>query len=73
MELPQPGIEPVLPELEGESLNHWATREVPTKVFYPQTTCMDITGQGKEKCLSKCTFPGPQRLTKSTGAWNLLF
>ena len=28
-ELPQPGVEPVPPALEGWSPNHWATREVP--------------------------------------------
>ena len=26
---PRPGIEPVPPELEAWSLNHWTTREVP--------------------------------------------
>ena len=25
---PQPGIEPVLPVLEVQNLNHWTTREV---------------------------------------------
>ena len=27
--VPQPGIEPVPPALEAQSLNHWTTREVP--------------------------------------------
>ena len=29
-ELPQPGIEPVPPAVEVQSLNHWTTREVPS-------------------------------------------
>ena len=32
---PQPGIEPELPELEMQSLNHWTAREVPCGSFYP--------------------------------------
>ena len=31
---PQPGIEPVPPEVEARSLNHWTTREVPEFCFY---------------------------------------
>ena len=27
--VPQPGIEPVSPAVEAQSLNHWSTREVP--------------------------------------------
>ena len=27
--VPQPGIEPVTPAVEGQSLNHWTAREVP--------------------------------------------
>ena len=27
--VPQPGIEPVLPALEAQNLNHWTAREVP--------------------------------------------
>ena len=27
--IPRPGIEPELPALEKQSLNHWTTREVP--------------------------------------------
>ena len=26
---PRPGIEPAPPALEGKSLNHWTTREIP--------------------------------------------
>ena len=26
--IPQSGVEPVLPALEAQSLNHWTTREV---------------------------------------------
>ena len=29
MELPQPGIEPLPPTVEAQSLNHWTTRDVP--------------------------------------------
>ena len=41
VELPQPGIEPVPPAVEAQSLNHWTTREVPIPLFkntleYPQ-------------------------------------
>ena len=31
--VPQPGIEPGSPTLGAQSLSHWATREVPEKVF----------------------------------------
>ena len=31
--VPQPGIEPTTPALEGGFLNHWTTREVPTLRF----------------------------------------
>ena len=31
--VPQPGIEPVPPALEVQSLNHWTAREVPTSTF----------------------------------------
>ena len=31
--VPQPGIEPVPPALEMQSLNHWTTREVPVQFF----------------------------------------
>ena len=27
--VPQPGIEPMPPEVEAQSLNHWTAREVP--------------------------------------------
>ena len=27
--VPQPGIEPVSPELQAENLNNWTTKEVP--------------------------------------------
>ena len=30
----QPGIEPVPPALEAQSLNHWTTREVPMSVLF---------------------------------------
>ena len=29
-DIPQPGIEPMLPALGAYSLNHWTAREVPT-------------------------------------------
>ena len=32
--VPRPGIKPVPPALEAQSLNHWATREVPDYHFY---------------------------------------
>ena len=32
--VPQPGIEPVPPELEVQSLNPWTAREVPPRVFF---------------------------------------
>ena len=28
---PQPGIKPVAPAVEAQSLNHWTAREVPAK------------------------------------------
>ena len=31
--VPQPGIEPVSPVMEGQCLNHWTTREVPALSF----------------------------------------
>ena len=31
--VPQPGIEPVPPAVEAQSLNPWTTREVPGKVL----------------------------------------
>ena len=32
--VPWPGIEPRLPTVEAQSLNHWTTREVPvTRIF----------------------------------------
>ena len=31
--VPQPGIEPVPPALEAQSLNHWTAREVPIVSF----------------------------------------
>ena len=36
--VPQPGIELVPPELEAQSLNHWATREVPLAAIYSACT-----------------------------------
>ena len=33
MLVPHPGIEPVPPEVETQILNHWATKEVPTKII----------------------------------------
>ena len=32
--VPQPGIEPLSPALEVQSLNHWTSREVPLFLFY---------------------------------------
>ena len=32
--IPQPGIEPVPPAVEGRRLNHWTPREVPRLTFY---------------------------------------
>ena len=44
--VPCPGIEPMLPELEAWSLNHWTTREVPSSyilyivlIFYSVSDC----------------------------------
>ena len=31
--IPQPGMEPVIPAWEMQSLNHWTTREVPKSKF----------------------------------------
>ena len=31
--IPQPGIEPVSPVMEGQCLNHWTTREAPALSF----------------------------------------
>ena len=33
MFFPRPGIEPMTPEVEARSLNHWTTREFPTRTF----------------------------------------
>ena len=30
----QPGIEPMLPAVEVQSLNHWTAREVPNVLFF---------------------------------------
>ena len=30
----QPGMEPVLPAVEAQSLNHWTSREVPNSIFF---------------------------------------
>ena len=32
--VPQPGIEPVPPVVEVQSLNHWTAKEVPEDDFY---------------------------------------
>ena len=32
--VPQPGIKPVPPALEAQSLNHWTTREVPNFLLW---------------------------------------
>ena len=32
--VPQPGIEPVPPELEAQRLNPWTAREIPPRVFF---------------------------------------
>ena len=34
--VPQPGIEPLTPAVEAQSLNHWTAREVPVGTFKPQ-------------------------------------
>ena len=31
--VPRPGIEPVPPAMEAQSLNHWTTREYPTFIY----------------------------------------
>ena len=31
--VPQPGIEPMAPALDAQSLNQWSTREVPSFFF----------------------------------------
>ena len=36
--VPQPGIEPLLPATEAQSLNHWTTREVPHGEFLNDLT-----------------------------------
>ena len=32
--VPRPGMEPALPALEAQSLNHWTAREVPVLLFF---------------------------------------
>ena len=32
--VPQPGTEPVPPELEAQSLNHWMAKEVPIMILF---------------------------------------
>ena len=32
--VPQPGIKPMSPAMEAQSLNHWTTREVPHLLFF---------------------------------------
>ena len=34
--VPRPGIEPMPPAVEAQSLNHWTTREVPGSPLYYQ-------------------------------------
>ena len=41
VELPRPGIEPVSPAVEGQSLNHWTTREVLFSVLL-NMVCLDF-------------------------------
>ena len=36
VEFPWLGIEPVLPAMEAQSLNHWTTKEVLASPFWPQ-------------------------------------
>ena len=36
--VPQPGIEPAPPALEGQSLNHWTTREAPETFHFNSHT-----------------------------------
>ena len=37
---PQPGIKPVPPAVEGQSLNHWTTRDFPLKFFVCLFVCL---------------------------------
>ena len=41
--VPWPEIEPVPPEEEAWSLNHWTTKEVPRTVLYLQKSCKDCS------------------------------
>ena len=36
--VPQPGIEPTLPAVEVQTLNHWPTREVPETTGFPSSS-----------------------------------
>ena len=52
VELPQPGIEPMPPALEAQSLNHWTTRELESCYFLklcPIENGLEDTGKGKGK------------------------
>ena len=42
VELSRPGVEPMSPAVEGQSLNHWATREVLFSVLL-SLFCLDFT------------------------------
>ena len=41
VELPRPGMEPTCPAVEGQSLNHWTTREVLVSVLL-NMVCLDF-------------------------------
>ena len=38
--LPRPGMEPTPPAVEGRSLNHWTTREVPRHLYFFPCVCL---------------------------------
>ena len=42
-----PGMEPMIPAVEAQSLNHWTTREIPTEEFESSkmTDCLTLQGR----------------------------
>ena len=46
--VPQPGIEPVPPAVEAQSLNHWTAREVQVNIFFDEY--MNRRAESEDTC-----------------------
>ena len=47
--VPQPGIEPMLPPLGAQSLNHWTTRKVPKRYILKEVNFMYVNSISTRK------------------------